>query len=205
MPRRAKSARTKSSAAGDTPVQSSKFNHMRADSEDTLLFAGLLYAEGHPYELIKERLVELFCPIKLESAQRPWDYSVYYNNELGSPIMRRFVIFDTLIRSETLPDIKLKTNELEQSLSVNGKRQYNIDPGYITLSKLVLATTKNYAHRIHLRGGIYAEVTLLYKGSAYVPNCFTYHDYSDAESIEFFKQGRTLIHNAIVSSYCLGE
>ncbi|MBF0319321.1 MAG: DUF4416 family protein [Nitrospirae bacterium] len=175
----------------------------RADSEDTLLFAGVLYAEGRPYETLRQRLVELFCPIKLESPQVPWDYSEYYTKELGTPIIRRFVIFDTLIRSETLPDIKLRTNELEQRLSQNGNRVYNIDPGYITLSKIVLATTKNYSHRIHLRGGIYAEVTMLFRGREYVPNCFTYHDYSRPESVEFFKKGRELIHKSIVSSYCL--
>ncbi|MCG6553041.1 MAG: DUF4416 family protein [Candidatus Magnetominusculus sp. LBB02] len=177
---------------------------LRADSEDSLLFAGVLYTETYPYELFRDRLVELFCPIRLESEPRPWDYSEYYNRELGSPIMRRFIIFDTLIRSETLPDIKLKAIALEKSLSLNGRRRYNIDPGYITLSKLVLATTKNYSHRIHLRDGIYAEVTLLYRGSSYVPNCFTYHDYSETDSVEFFKQGRALIHNSTVTSYCLG-
>ncbi|MBF0517930.1 MAG: DUF4416 family protein, partial [Nitrospirae bacterium] len=82
-------------------------------------------------------------------------------------------------------------------------RRYKIDPAYINLSKPVIATTKNYAHRIHLRDGIYAEVTMLYRGSDYVPNNFAYLDYSDAESVAFFKQGRALIHNATVSTYCL--
>ncbi|MBF0567560.1 MAG: DUF4416 family protein [Nitrospirae bacterium] len=189
MPRRANSELVKSTE--------------RVDSEDTLLFAGLLYAEGSSYELLRQRLEDLFCPIRLESAQKPWDYSEYYNEELGVPIMRRFVIFDTLIRSETLPDIKLRTVELERGLSIKGKRQYNVDPGYITLSKLVLATTKNYAHRIHLRDGIYGEVTLLFRGNSYVPNGFSYSDYSETESVDFFKKGRELIHKSIVSSYCL--
>ncbi|MBF0458102.1 MAG: DUF4416 family protein [Nitrospirae bacterium] len=195
-------ARMAKSARAGLPADAA---NQRVDSEDTLLFAGLLYAEGRSYELLRQRLVDLFCPIIMESEERPWDHSKYYNEELGVPIMRRFVIFDTLIRSETLPDIKLMTNELEQSLSINGKRQFNIDPGYITMSKLVLATTKNYSHRIHLRNGIYAEVTLLFRGSSYTANCFTYHDYCEAESIEFFKKGRELIHKSIVSSYCLCE
>jgi hypothetical protein len=200
---RAESARAKSAGAELLNTNSANPNPARDDSEDTLLFAGLLYAEARPYETVRQHLADLFCPIRLESAPRPWDYSKYYNDELGTPIVRRFVIFDTLIRSETLPDIKLSTNELERRLSLNGRRTYNIDPGYITLSKLVLATTKNYAHRIHLRNGIYAEVTLLFKGSAYVPNGFTYHDYCQADSVEFFGKGRELIHKSIVSSYCL--
>jgi len=94
-----------------------------------------------------------------------------------------------------LAQIKLKTNEIEDALSSKGKRCINLDPGYLTLSKIVLASTKNYAHRIYLGKGVYGEVTLVYvyKDSTYTPHLFTYRDYQDKTCIEMFLNVRAML------------
>lgn len=141
----------------------------------------------------------------MEGPKIRWDFSDYYKKELGNEIFRRFIFFKNLIKQESLPDIKLKTNEIEIRLSTNGKRNINLDPGYLTLSKIILASTKDYSHRIYLRDGIFAEVTLLYnkKEGSFVPNINTYKDYTDYRYINLFNLARyylRLIKNEVYTN-----
>jgi len=127
------------------------------------------------------------------SPSLPWDYSSYYKDEIGWPLSRQFIFFKNLIDPGSLADIKLKTNEIEDSLSSEGKRSINLDPGYLNLSNVVLASTKNYAHRIYLNKGIYAEVTLIYKDDTYKPHLFTYSDYQDKTHVDIFLKAREIL------------
>ena len=108
--------------------------------------------------------------------------------------MRVIVAFERLVDPALLPAIKHRTNELEWSDSIQGHRGVNIDPGYVSLSKLVLATTKDHAHRIYLKDGIYAEVTLRYQGGTFRPWPWTYPDYASAPYIAIFNHIRTQYH-----------
>ncbi|MGC8825994.1 MAG: DUF4416 family protein, partial [Anaerolineae bacterium] len=102
----------------------------------------------------------IFGPIDFLSDLLPFDHTTYYEPEFGPGLMRRILAFERLIDPGALADIKRTTNQLELRWEVNGRRQVNIDPGYVCLGKLVLASTKDHSHRIYLRDGIYAEVTL---------------------------------------------
>ena len=93
---------------------------------------------------------------------------------------------------EALAAIKLRTNELEKGWTAEGRRKVNLDSGYVSLPKLVLATTKNYDHRIYLGKGIYAEVTLHYRNGGFRPWPWTYPDYASAQYCELFAQIRRL-------------
>jgi len=128
-----------------------------------LFFIATLFKDEEIYYLTRRIIIECFGDTILESAKKYWDYSKYYSAELGEPIFRKFMFFKNLISEADISDIKLQTNQIEEKLSTNGKRTINIDPGYIGLSKLVLATTKDYSHRIYLKDGIYGEVTLIFK------------------------------------------
>ena len=98
---------------------------------------------------------------------------------MGDNLFRKLISFEKLIKPETLSDIKLFTNSIEnEHLAEGGKRIVNIDPGYISLEKLVLATGKNFAHRIYLRNGIYADLTLVYKNGDFQPLEWTFPDYA---------------------------
>lgn len=109
----------------------------------------------------------------------PFDYTEYYYSEMGRPLFRRFASFDDLISQEELPQIKVQTNLLETEQSEGGNRSVNIDPGYLLAERLVLASGKNYAHRIYLSAGIYADLTLVYRDSDYRPLPWTYPDYAE--------------------------
>ncbi|MEK7267400.1 MAG: DUF4416 family protein, partial [Nitrospirota bacterium] len=143
----------------------------------------------------KESLLSAFGAALLETPPVSWDYSEYYKEEIGSPIMRTFIFFKDLINRAEIADIKLRTNDIETSLSTDGKRNVNLDPGYLTLANVILATTKGYSHRIYLGKGIYGEVSLLYreKDKTFVPNIFTYSDYQDKKCIEMFVKAREFL------------
>ncbi|KQC06058.1 MAG: hypothetical protein APR62_14240 [Smithella sp. SDB] len=112
-----------------------------------------------------------------------FDYTNYYSAEMGENLVRRFLSMEKLIRPEILPDIKLATNEIEDKLVLNLRRQVNIDPGYISKAHLILATGKAYTHRPYLRDGIYADLTLVYQGKKFCSLPWTYPDYADEKQI----------------------
>lgn len=115
------------------------------------------------------------------SAPLPFAYTDYYTKEFGASLIRRFVAFERLVRPESLPDVKVWTNALEKRLSTGQQRRVNIDPGYLALAHLILATGKGYAHRPYLREGIYADLTLIYRGKSFHSLPWTYPDYAGGE------------------------
>ena len=94
------------------------------------------------------------------------------------------------MRPEAIAGIKLKTNNIENRHKQDGKRLLNIDPGYVALERLVLATGKNYTHRIHLSKGIYADLTLIFHKGSFRTLAWTYQDYADPEVIGYFNMIR---------------
>ncbi|WP_444550887.1 DUF4416 family protein [Candidatus Magnetomonas plexicatena] len=168
------------------------------ESEQGVLFAGLLYAQSEYLEQARELLTADFGSILVESDEILWDHSVYYEQELGVPIKRRFVFFDNLISTGLIAETKLKTIAIEKTLSVDGIRKINIDPGYLTLAKVVLPTTKNRSHRIYLKNGIYAETTLIYIGDSFKPHLFTYTDFTKTETLELLHKVRKQFKNKLL-------
>ncbi|MCL2799490.1 MAG: DUF4416 family protein [Endomicrobia bacterium] len=118
------------------------------------------------------------------------DYSDYYNSEMGDSLTRFWVSFERLISAEDLACVKVWANSLEDSLSVDGKRKINIDPGYITPANVVLASTKDFSHRIYLKDGIYGEVTTIYKKSGFIKLPWSYPDYMSETAAEFLYAAR---------------
>ncbi|MHC4442434.1 MAG: DUF4416 family protein [Planctomycetota bacterium] len=140
-------------------------------------------------------LVEHAGGTDLVSELWPFDTTDYYDVEMGEGLQRKFVSFERTINPGELAHVKILTNELERRISYDcgvpeNQRLVNLDPGYVTLSKLVLATTKDYSHRIYLGQGIYAESTLRYENSQWTAWPWTYPDYADMRYHEFFKEVR---------------
>ena len=154
------------------------------------LFCGVLSARAETFLRVEAELVRLFGPVDLASAILPFTYTTYYDRELGTPVQRQFLFFAKLIDQGQLPHIKLSTNALEQELSHQGSRTANLDPGYLTAAKVVLATTKDYGHRLYLGDGIFGEVTLHYRSGQWAPWPWTYPDYSSSEYQSIFLQAR---------------
>jgi hypothetical protein len=114
----------------------------------------------------------------------PFDFTRYYDEEMGSPLFRRFIAFKELVPQEALADIKVQTNGIEQRYFRDGCRRVNIDPGILSTDNLVLATTKGCAHRPYLRDGIYADLTLIFRNRSFRALEWTYPDYRQGEVIE---------------------
>lgn len=167
------------------------------------VFVGLLMATRGIESELEEDLQGKLGPIGEKSELFSFDFTNYYQDEMGKKIKRRFYSFRNLINPEKLADIKLMTNEIESSFSdpetFDVKRPVNIDPGYIGLSKMVLATTKNFSHRIYLRKGIYAEVTLRYEDGSFRPQPWTYPDYESDNYLKFFDKLRDKYHKQLHS------
>jgi len=161
--------------------------------EEPIVFIGTLFSDKTIFDQVLPLLQDKFGNILFQSSTQPWKYSDHYNKELGGQIYRNFIFFDEIIDPSTLTDIKLLTNDIEAIYSQDGKRRVNIDPGYITLAKVVLASTKNYSHRIYLGKGIYAELALFYKNQQFIAMPYTYNDYKDQTYLVMFMKVRNLL------------
>ncbi|HNW40183.1 MAG TPA: DUF4416 family protein [Candidatus Omnitrophota bacterium] len=156
------------------------------------LIIGFIYQDEAVFFKAKEKLSRKFGRIDFESAAMDFNYTDYYEPEMGKGLKRRFISFAKLVPTQDLYRIKLYTNRLEKRFLKVKSRQVNIDPGYVDLAKLVLATTKDYAHRIFLRKGIFAEITLTFRGNSFSPNEWTYPDYRTQDYLDIFNQIRKL-------------
>lgn len=166
------------------------------------LFIGLLTATPSPLPRIRNSLERDFGPVELESRLMDFNFTTYYEPEMGSGLKRQFWGFRNLIDPERLKDIKLSTNGLEKALATGGKRTANLDPGYLTGAKVVLASTKDFAHRVYLGRGIYGELTLLFHHGKFESLPWTYPDYRSEEYHQFFYELRRLYLSQCKSLDC---
>ena len=163
-------------------------------------FTSIIFKDNWHVENTERDVREAIGNILDKTASMSFYYTRYYEKEMGSDLSRIFLLFEPLFQREQLPSIKLKTNSIETSLSSEGKRAVNIDPGYISLENVVLATTKGYAHRVYLNCGIYAELTLIYHSNTYRPVEWTYPDYGSEEIIAIFNGWRSILKESIRTS-----
>lgn len=142
----------------------------------------------------RRRASETFGPIALESPRFLFDATDYYEPTMGPSIQKCFWAFERPIDPAVLPDIKWQTNSWEAEYAEEGghaePRPLNLDPGYLTPAKLVLASTKDHAHRLYLARGIFAEVTLYYKDRRWQHRDWTFADYRRADYQHFFMDCR---------------
>jgi hypothetical protein len=161
------------------------------------LIIGFIFSDQTYLDKARRVLEKRFGRSDLKSQTLSFIHTDYYEKELGKDLKRKFFSFQRLICASDLPKIKIFTNGLETRLSQDSKRKINIDPGYLELSKLVLASTKNYKHRIYQERGIFAEATLYYQNNSYMGWEWTYPDYKTKEYIEIFNQIREIYQQQI--------
>lgn len=138
-----------------------------------------------------EKLSEVLGAVDLESPVYDFDYSDYYREEMGTGLRKQFFSFALLRPPEYLVWLKRRTAACERTQrNPGGGRRVNIDPGYWADAKLVLASTKNYSHRIALGRRVFAEVTLRYHQGKLQPLDWTYPDYRTPLALEFFEKVR---------------
>jgi hypothetical protein len=148
------------------------------------LMMSLISAEDGILMRAVEDLKSIYGEVDLLSDLLPFDSTRYYDKEMGAPLFRRFIAFKELVQREALASIKKRTNGVEERYSRDGCRKVNIDPGVLSEENLVLATTKGFGHRVYLRDGIYADLTLIFRKGSFRPQAWTYPDYRRGEVID---------------------
>ncbi len=155
------------------------------------LVSAIMGAKDAPWDEAISILSEKWGEVALQGPEYPFTHSEYYQAEMGTGLVKRFLLFSRLLPQDELPLAKLFSNGVEERFrGPNGNRRVNIDPGLLTLHNLVLATAKGYSHRIYLGHGIYGEVTLIYRDGGFEPLPWTYPDYRMPEVMGFLGEGR---------------
>lgn len=163
-----------------------------------LLVMGVLYRERPLWEKAAAHLEGFFGPLGPADLEFPFDRTDYYTAEMGEGLKRVFVSFRNPVPQDELAEIKERTLRLEDLLAGTGgggrHRRVNLDPGLLDLDRLVLATAKNFSHRICLKGGIFAEVELIFRDGRFHPLPWTYPDYRRHDALAFFRALRVHWH-----------
>jgi len=154
------------------------------------LFMAVLFTPTVSYEEVRAVIAREFGDVMMESPIFPFNHSDYYAEEMGGNLQKVFFLLGRLLDPSALVDWKLHAQEVELKYQENGKRRVNFDPGYLDASKLVLATTKNYDHRLYLDRGIYGDVQLRFRFQQFHFNDWTYPDYRQPEHLAFFEKAR---------------
>jgi hypothetical protein len=157
------------------------------------LIVGVLTSIPELFPETEEELTAIFGEVDARSEIFPFDRTDYYDAEMGSPIYRRFLSFARLIEAPAVAGAKIAANELEAAMAVKHRcveRPVNLDPGYMEQSKIVLASTKNFFHRILIARDIYAEVTLHYQNKRWNSFPWTFPDYGSGQYHPFFTELR---------------
>ncbi len=163
------------------------------------LIFSIISAENNIFYEAKNLLIKYFGNIDMESGFQPFDYTSYYRDEMGDGLKQILISFEKIILPDQLSNIKINSNKLELLFTTDGeslneaivkKRKVNLDPGYLTLSKFILASTKDGPSRIYLKQGIYAEITLRFMNSTYHPHEWTYQNYQTELYISFLNKVR---------------
>ena len=165
------------------------------------LLIGMLAQCEEWFAAAERLLAERFGPIDLASDLVPFDFTDYYTPEMGPDLLRKFVTHEPLVSPGDLAPIKVATNDMEARLAAelgaDVPRPVNLDPGILDGSKLILATTKDYAHRIYLAQGIYAEITLWWRHGRFEHHPWTFADYRREDYQAFFSQARDYLHGRL--------
>jgi hypothetical protein len=182
------------------------------------LICGMLTSRRELLAEAQGELVNLFGPVDVASEIMDFDFTHYYDQEMGTPLLRQFVSFAELVPPESLAEAKHATNAMEQYFAeadtvLRGRRTVapqtaepgeprrpiNLDPGYVDSPKLVLASMKNFAHRIYVGRGVYAEVTLLHRRGQWTPLEWTFPDYASGRYWPFLDPVRKRLREQLGS------
>ena len=151
------------------------------------LIVGLFMKDKTIIGQIVEAFIKEFGKIDIVSPWFDFNHTNYYDSEMGTPLFRRIFSFQTLIKQTSLPDIKTFTTTIEKLYENQNKRQVNIDPGYLLKERFVLATYKNYTHRIYIGKKTFADLTMIYQKGSFQSLPWTYPDYAEKNIKSFIE------------------
>lgn len=172
-----------------------------------VLITALMYNDNNIYNSVLEKLINNFGEIEVISDEYLFSHSVYYKEEMGEYLNKRFIVFKNMIERDYISDVKKITDNIEIEYSDSeGKRKINIDPALLTLENFILVTNKNFTHRIYLKEGVFADLTLIYKKKkGYTELEWTYADYSSEDTKKFLNKIRELFYKRLIESSPFGS
>jgi hypothetical protein len=170
-------------------------------STQSLLVVACFSRHAEALAWAEEQLQPRYGPIARRSADYDFHHTRYYEPTMGPQLRKRLLLFEPLVDPAGLPDVKRATIALEQQLAESGRfpevRPLNLDPGLLQLGKFLLASTKDQSHRIFLRDGIFAEVTLRFHAGAFEPWPWTYADYREPGVQSFLAKARAELYQRL--------
>lgn len=164
---------------------------------ESRLFIAVTYSDDSLLPDVKSELVSLHGEALDESKVYKFDFTDYYKDEMGTELKKFFIVFQKLIDPAELPKIKLQTNQIEAKYSANNKRRVNLDPGYITVHHLILASCKPRPHRVYLGEGIYADMVFIFQRNKCLSFRHTFPDFRQDNVQGFFLEQRKKLLDAI--------
>jgi hypothetical protein len=165
------------------------------------LFAAIMYQDTLDIDPLYRRIENRFGRMLNPYGPCPFIWTDYYAREMGTNLLKTYCCFEPLINRDTLPAIKVWTNDLEQSFAHGGNRVVNVDPGYLSRDKLVLASTKDFYHRLYLGEGIFGEVTLHFRQGKFRHFSWTYPDFKEEKLQEFLMKERSGLVGALKTAH----
>jgi hypothetical protein len=166
------------------------------------LICGMISARGELFTQASLALTDQFGPVDIASEVMAFDFTSYYDHEMGHPLYRQFVAFDKLVCPDILASAKLATNAIEAEFKTSASqgspaRPINLDVGYIEPAKLILASMKNFSHRIYVGCGVFAEVTLMFHKVGWDAFPWTFPDYASGRYSPFLNAARDKMREQI--------
>lgn len=159
------------------------------------LICGIIASRESVFQSAAEKLIRLYGILDSESPTFSFDITDYYEKQMGKNLKRKFLSFERLIRPEKLSGIKQQANRLEEDIREelqSGRRVVNLDPGYLTPSALIMATTKDFSHRVPLQNGIYAHLEFLFGKNDVRTLDWTYPDFKSEKYRKYFLEVRRI-------------
>jgi hypothetical protein len=162
-----------------------------------LRICSLLTADADLLPVVEDELTRAFGEIILRSAPVPFDTSDYYREEMGDGLVRRWYCFRDLCGAEHLPEARLDTGRIEEMFAAGGKRRVNLDPGYLDLGKLVLASLKEAPDKMYMGQGVWAHTCLRYRFGAFKAPDHSFPDFKDGRFNDFMLEARKLYRSLL--------
>jgi hypothetical protein len=148
---------------------------------------------------LESELIHRFGPLAMKSPVFSFEISNYYEREMGGELERHWYVFEHLFGAEGLADYRLATASIEEALSLDGKRGVNLDPGYLDLGKLVLASRKEAPDKIYLGRGVWAHTCLRYRDGGFTAPDHSFPDFRDGRFDRFMQEARRLYRSLLQS------
>jgi hypothetical protein len=168
------------------------------EPDRVLALIGFIFHREFDLAKIAPDITSRLGRVSIRSEAKPFDQTDYYISEMGGDLVRQWWVFETPVMPDELAGLKIWSGGVEEkNQGEKSGRRVNIDPGLITLYSLVLASTKNYSHRIYLSRGIYAETTLIYRHNRFQALEWTYPDYKTDAALAFFGQAREYLKRVL--------